>query len=153
MIHIANSLDELSEQGQQDVISLGNAFANESNLGKFNYEHFRQRVEIPLSMGVARLFLMQRHGAFVGILGGIITPLFFTTAVVAVEMFWYVDEKFRGAIDSVRLLEAYEKWAEEQGVDYIYMGFMENVHSERLREFYEKRGYARLETGYMRKVK
>ena len=150
MITHVTSLEDVSKQ---DIVALGTEFAAESNLGPFDYEHFYQMTQTPLSMGLARLFLMEKAGRVVGILGGLISPLFFTKTTVALEMFWYVDKANRGSIQAVRLLEAYEKWAEQSNVNHIYMGFMENLHSDRLREFYEKRAYRKLESGYVRTLK
>ena len=80
-----------------------------------------------------------------GAIGGIIGPHPFNHAQpIADEFFWWSEGR-----EGLRLLEAYENWARERGA-VIRMTALEAVEPERMKRFYERRGYQPLERAYVR---
>lgn len=79
-----------------------------------------------------------------GILGGVLSPIFFGGGVVAQELFWFAEANGR------ELLEAFEAWAKESGADCIMMAHltMGEDADARMKQIYEKRGYALRETHF-----
>lgn len=80
-----------------------------------------------------------------GAIGGLVAPHPFNHAQpIADELFWW-SEGFEG----LRLLQAYEEWAASHGA-IIRMTALEAVEPERMKRFYERRGYQPLERAYVR---
>ena len=145
MIREINNLNEVS---LTQIERLGTLFAKEAGAGKFNIEHFIRMFSIPLEIGVAKIWVIEKCGTIVGLIGGLITPQFFSMELTGIEAFWFVDEENRGSLESGRLLVHFEDWAISNKVTALHLGFMEKIHPERMREFYERRGYKRFETVY-----
>lgn len=64
----------------------------------------------------------------------------------AFEVVWWVEPEARG--DGVRLLRAAEAWAREQGITKMQMV----APNGRVGEFYQRMGYAPVETSYQRSL-
>lgn len=79
-----------------------------------------------------------------GILGGVISPIYFGGGWVAQELFWFADRNGK------ELLDAFEEWAGEQGADCVVMAHLTlgEEADERMRRIYEKRGYSLRETHF-----
>lgn len=80
-----------------------------------------------------------------GAIGGMVAPHPFNHAKnIADELFWWSEGR-----EGLRLLEAYENWA--ASFDAVTrMTALEAVNPERMKRFYERRGYAPLERAYVR---
>ena len=150
MIYFIDNLDLMDDS---ELIKLGEAFSAEAKVGKFDVDAFKKSMEIPLLRGSAGLWIAENDDSeLIGILGGMRTPLFFNTSVVAIEMFWYVHPQHRGGTVGFRLLEEFERWARGSGVDAIHLAYIEGVHDEKMKGFYERRGYTKLETIYRKQL-
>lgn len=72
-----------------------------------------------------------------GILGGVLSPIYFGGGLVAQELFWFADRGGR------ELLDAFEAWAAENGAAGVLM--VNLVMNERtdavMNRMYERRGY------------
>lgn len=80
-----------------------------------------------------------------GALGGMVAPHPFNHAQpIADELFWWSEGR-----EGLRLLEAYEEWATARGA-VVRMTALEAVNPERMKRFYERRGYVPLERAYVR---
>lgn len=66
------------------------------------------------------------------------------------EIMWYVDKRFRGM--GLKLLYEVENILKSQGISIIIMAVLENSKTEKLKEFYEKVGYKKMETHYFREL-
>ena len=78
-----------------------------------------------------------------GMIGGIIYPHYFNDEVIAQELFWWVSPLHRGS--GIKLLNAFEEWAEKRGADKVMMISLEKNDVSRI---YTKRGYSALEHTY-----
>lgn len=87
----------------------------------------------------------------VGALCGVLCQSFFSTAWLAVENFWYVLPDKRG--QGIRLLDAYERWAEGAGADFISMIHLEALQPEALGKLYVRRGYHLVEKNFLKRIK
>lgn len=66
------------------------------------------------------------------------------------EVMWYVDKKYRGS--GLKLLYDVENILKSQEVSIIIMAVLENSKTEKLKAFYEKVGYRKMETHYVREL-
>lgn len=87
----------------------------------------------------------------IGCIGGTLAPLDFNHNLkMATELVWYVKAEHRDGTVGARLIQAFEATATAKGATHIAMSYMENLQPERLRLFYEKRGYKPMQTQYIR---
>lgn len=80
-----------------------------------------------------------------GAIGGMVAPHPFNHSTkIADELFWWSERR-----EGLRLLRAYEEWAASHGA-VIRMTALEAIEPERMKRFYERRGYRPLERAYVR---
>lgn len=107
-----------------------------------------------------RLFLSHiasRHYALVHDVGGSAQGLLLASAYehpfgpvwMARETVWWIDPAHRGTA-AVRMLDAYEAWAAEQGCRFIGMAGMGDDPA--VGRLYERRGYRRAETNFLKAI-
>lgn len=82
-------------------------------------------------------------------LGGIISP-FFSDDVIAVEMFWWVAEEFRGQNVAMPMLKMFETWAKQSGATQVNVSDLQNVKN--LDNLYKRLGYSRSEVTYRKEI-
>jgi hypothetical protein len=66
------------------------------------------------------------------------------------EIIWYVNEPFRRY--GVRLLKEAEKMLQLSGTSIMIMAVLENSKTEKLKSFYERLGFRKMETHYVRSL-
>ena len=75
--------------------------------------------------------------------------LFNVSISTAEEVAWWIEPESRGGMLAVRMLKAIENACKEKGVDVIRMAAMKDSPRAAV-ALYEKRGYSRSDTHYMR---
>lgn len=83
-----------------------------------------------------------------GILGGILSPIYFGGGIVAQELFWFADR------DGRALLDAFEAWAKANGADGILMIHLTLGEREDrvMSRMYERRGYGLREKHFYKEL-
>ena len=71
----------------------------------------------------------------------------------ASELAWYVEPEFRGTSTAIKLMKMYEAEALERGCTEIGMVCLESINPETTGKIYEKLGYNKHETHYIKEVK
>lgn len=83
----------------------------------------------------------------IGGIGGNITPMFINNAYnMAYEMFWWVDDEYRGRL-GLKLLSHFENRAIELGCVYL---MMMTLQKNDVGTLYERLGFQQSETGYIK---
>lgn len=95
-------------------------------------------------------FLLIIDGVCQGILFGVITFSPLNGKPVFQEVIWYVQKEHR--FHGVRLLRFAEKMLKDKGCGLIIMAVLENSKTEKLHQFYERLGYRKMETHYVRNL-
>lgn len=72
----------------------------------------------------------------------------FWPVLVAQELAWWVSPDHRGRA-ALRLLDAYEQWAADKGCALVGMA---HLGDERLSRLYDRRGYAKTETAFLKRL-
>ena len=100
------------------------------------------------------ILLYIRDGEPVGIIAGQITvgSHFFDENRIATELVWYVQPELRRGMAPMRLLQAYEQWAELMGCKKVSLSAVENKHRAALSQMYEKMGYQSTEETFVRDI-
>jgi GNAT superfamily N-acetyltransferase len=97
------------------------------------------------------LVLVKEGGRIVGGAGGTIGPIFFNRHTrVGYECFWWIEPAFRG--QGMLLLRALERAAEEAGCTHWLMMALEDDSVEQVDVLYRRRGYQRVERGYLKRL-
>lgn len=82
-----------------------------------------------------------------GMIGGMLNPLYFNPAyITAVELFWWATKNGR------ELMDAFEKWAVQNGAHGIQFSALGDDKAERMAQLFDRAGYRKVETGYYREV-
>jgi len=96
----------------------------------------------------AAIFVVERDGAVIGMLGGIVFQQPFSGELIASELFWWLDTAHRG--HGAWLLKRFEKWAKELGA--VRVSMMAPIDKPRVAETYEGLQYVAVETVYQRNL-
>ena len=109
------------------------------SIAPFDEERLRNLVEAADNNGTAVLVAMV-DGRTVGVKALSLSQVWFSpTALVAQELFWWVDPEHRGRGVGRALLEAAEKWAQDKGAKLFLAVIYEG--SERGPSVCERAGY------------
>jgi GNAT superfamily N-acetyltransferase len=92
------------------------------------------------------VFLAEKNGTPVGMLGVLIYPHPVSGQRIASEMVWWVEPEHRGGTAGVRLLKQAEAWAAAHQAIAMQM----IAPTAKVGQFYEAIGYVPMETSYMR---
>ena len=68
------------------------------------------------------------------------------------EVFYWIDEKYRGGVNSVRLLIEFENKAKKIGADRILMISVNTYLQDKVNCLYERKGYQKLEQLHIKTV-
>jgi GNAT superfamily N-acetyltransferase len=123
--------------------------ANSEYAGRLsaNPEQMRSLVTQMISAETAAVFVAERAGALIGMIGLLRFTHPLSAECFVSELFWWVEPEYRGA--GVRLLRRGERWAVEIGAVKVQM-IAPNPLVGRL---YERCGYVRVEAIYQRTVR
>jgi N-acetylglutamate synthase-like GNAT family acetyltransferase len=83
----------------------------------------------------------EKDGTIIGMYGGQITDYYFSDDLMAIDFALYVDEKKRGGIAAIKLIQAFEDWAFAQGVKEICPATSTQIAPERTAQLYHLLGY------------
>lgn len=85
------------------------------------------------------------------VVGHCASPLFAEESIAS-ELAWWVDEAYRNSRKAGELINAYEDWAIRIGAWASNMAFIEGVSPPSVQKFYEKLGYSKTETSYLKEL-
>lgn len=144
-------IENMAEESDDSLEAVGGSFYREGKLpGGFDVRVFRATWEKLISAKLGALWKLVEGDTVIGGLGGTMFPCPNDGALVAHEMFWYVAPEHRGGMGGARLLKEFEGWAEKAGAKRVQMAHLIGLAPERMKEFYEKRGYRAVEITYMK---
>ncbi len=143
------NIREATEEDALDCLILFKQFHKESKVpyswdAKKTQEVFVQT--LPLDNFVT--LVAEINNEVVGFICAMYSEPFFSSEKISTEVAWFVNKEYRNSTAGFRLMKSYEDWARGKGVKYIGMTYLENVTD--LSEVYEKKGYSKAETQYMK---
>lgn len=84
------------------------------------------RATINNFIATTKAFVAEVDGKVVGMLAAVITSVWYAPShKAAVELVWWVDPAHRKGMSGIRLVQAFEKWAEDQGASMVSMSNLE----------------------------
>lgn len=99
------------------------------------------------------LFLLLRDNIVIGFMGAIIFQSPLGNQNIASEHFWYISGKHRGR-GTLLLFRAVKEWAKERGCSHLIMNascLASGIH-DKLCRFYEKMGFKKFETSFIKEI-
>jgi GNAT superfamily N-acetyltransferase len=99
------------------------------------------------------LFLLLRKDKVIGFMGAIIFQSPLGNQNICQEHFWYIAGKHRGR-GTLLLFRAMKEWAKERGCSHLIMNascLASGIH-DKLCRFYEKTGFKKFETSFIKEI-
>lgn len=96
------------------------------------------------------ILVAEKDNEVIGLLACLYGEPLFSSDRVANEIAWYVNKEHRTTSAGFRLFKAYENWALTNGADYVAMAYLEGITD--LSDIYEKKGYLKSETNYIKEL-
>jgi len=134
-----------------DLLVLCRGFSQEApEMHKWDKGKTEELLNSILETPTAVILLSEKDGVVVGFLAGLIQPVLISHTKMASELAWYVDKQHRGAAGAIRLVKAFEEWAEDNGAEWITMADISDVAD--LSPLYSKLGYKLTEKAYSKRI-
>lgn len=134
-----------------DILRMGRQFckALDENFDRLSVvEHVEWLIE---TENCTAMVAVDVEGKVVGMVSGVSIPNYFDNSrVMAAEMWWWVDQDARVAGIGTALMDALESWAKAAGAERLSMMIMHQLGDNGARSIYEKRGYRKHETTYLK---
>jgi GNAT superfamily N-acetyltransferase len=99
-----------------------------------------------------KILLVIEDKEIVGMLGASVTESYFSNDRIAQELVWFVDPKYRGHRDSIKLIDAYERWAKMSKCSVIQLSTILDLVEGKVEKFYNRRGYKRVESAFIKEL-
>jgi GNAT superfamily N-acetyltransferase len=96
------------------------------------------------------VFVLESGERILGAIAGVLSPLWFSRDVVAVELGWWVDADARGHGEQLR--REFEHWAREQGAEAVCMSDVVLDDATPAGTLYERAGYAMVERSWIKGI-
>lgn len=142
---------EATEADVFDLLVLGREFSREAGEA---FQWDKIKTEGILMQAVKSdevlILVIEDEGVVVGSLIGAVTTMPFSSHMIATELAWFVDPRYRGNKQSIKLIKEYEAWAKKKGAKYVVMAHIHRVAD--ISNVYERLGYEISESSYMKKV-
>ena len=126
------------------------AFEQASKFVTVDIDYATKTYETMIDDGTATVMVLEKEGDLIGSLGFIEAPDLHNGNLMLIETFWFTDSGKRGY--GLLLLDAYEKYAHDNGIKKIAMIHMMDSYPERLEVLYLKRGYRLMEKHYIKEI-
>lgn len=129
------------------IFSMGQALAQESPkyrdmvLDEAKMMALGDRLQGTLLSELACVFIAEKAGEPIGMMVGVMAERWFSNERYVSDLTLYVKPEHRGGLAFVRLVQAVERWAREQGVPYAAFGVSTEIHPEQTVRAYERLGY------------
>jgi N-acetylglutamate synthase-like GNAT family acetyltransferase len=101
----------------------------------------------------AKSFVAEVDGKVVGMLTAVLTPVWYAPShKAAVELAWWVDPAHRKGMSGIRLVQAFEKWAKEQGASMVSMSNLEVDDNGLVANMLNRFGYRMSEQTHSKRI-
>ena len=122
----------------------------------YSHDKTAELIKGLLSLGTSNAYISLGEDTatkeIVGVFGAMRTFITVSQEPTAVEVLWWVDKVARNTRLSLKLIKAYEYWANLIGVKRLVIASMSNEHSGSVDRLYTKMGYRLAEKTYVKKV-
>lgn len=129
----------------QKIIELGQEYYDSIDdiLYSYNKEYVATVLNEYLNIKECIILLAINDDAeLVGIFWGVALPVLpWTPTVSAIDILFFVKDRYRGTRVANRLIKMYEDWAKSMSCKETLLGTTSGINTERTIKFYERLGY------------
>lgn len=144
---------KVEELKDSEFKKLALEFLNESKVpGKFKFEAFIENWTNLINSNVGIMWVSVVDNQIAGALGALLFPDINSGELVVMEAFWFMGSEARGSKEALKLLNQLEYFAKEVEATRITLVHLKNLSPEKLKQFYEKKGYVEIETHYIKEL-
>lgn len=141
---------------QDTMLKLAREMQAESELHRelpMNEEKLVQQCENSIARpSRVYLKLCYRNEEALGVFFGLISTPYFSDALVAKDLAWFVPRSHRGSLAAITLLLDFEQWAREQGVHHICLGQSTGVRMSETQALFTRLGYQTLGSNVLKRI-
>ena len=138
---------EATHEDIPDLVRMSRKFV-EALGRKPNNESIIETLEFLINDKSGIILMQDRHA----MIGGLTSEVFFDRDDIgATELFWWVEEQFRGSGAGIALLNGLESWSRSIGASRLSMMAMESLGAD-VAGIYKKHGYTKWETAYVKEL-
>jgi hypothetical protein len=132
------------------ILHLGSLFhAGAKHSHGYNKDHAAEMLDSCVWSDDRVALVYTVRDEIVGFLLGSLSITWQGGEVVASELAWFVEQEHRG-FGAIKLVHAFENWATERGATAIAMADIEGLTD--LQSTYERLGYRKVETTYVKRI-
>lgn len=132
-----------------NILHMGRAFFEENNWPagvEFSADTLEATLISLIQGDSGKIFI---DSDYLGAVGGMTYPFYFTGQLAGCEFFWWVSPEARGGL-GLQLFKHLEQWFKQKGATTSTMIALESSSPDKVGNFYEKQGYKLMEHHYMR---
>jgi RimJ/RimL family protein N-acetyltransferase len=95
----------------------------------------------------------KKDNKVVGIAGGLLFPLYFNhNYKVVQELWWWVEEEYRGSECATEMYKALEQWANDKQANGMFMIALEDSNVEKMVKVYKRKGFVGTERTFIKEL-
>lgn len=147
------SIREAREDDLVDCVDLLRKFSSESGTTEllgFDEDLVFHRLQNALPSLDYFVNVLTVDDSIEGICVGFTVQALTSQTVQAAEISWYINEEHRGSSYSIRLMKKLGEWAKSRGAKCLAMISLERLNPELSEGIYEKLGYVKTETTFVK---
>lgn len=137
------------------MVMLGKRFIDESGYRKLGINGNPNKLHDSLLKAVGDescgVFVADRAGVLIGVAQAVKYTNYFSDAPMGIELFWWVAPEHRGGSAAIRLMDAMERWADDEHCVAFAMVDITHINSAAPR-IYERRGYELCERTWIKRL-
>lgn len=136
------------------LVSIGSLFHSQTILDEllpYDSGSVRHLLEASIEKPECTVIVLELEGEVIGGIVGAVSPVYWNQSLLVGQQFaWFVRNSKRRGMASVKLLEAFEKWAFENGAVAVFSGAKNDANREGMDKLLSRKGYFNLESVYLK---
>lgn len=148
------SIYEATEEDAIDLAILGKQFVKESQneLLGWNSTKVHNSLLDAINREDFAVLVLECNSEIVGMLITFVAPCFFSDAIQATEIVWYIDPEHRGSKKAYEMLDLFEEWAGAKGAVCTNLMNLDVLNADKVAKIYYKRGYKLAENTFVKEL-
>ena len=125
-----------------ELIRMGQAFTEAAGQHEIDVESFAITVENLLDVGIVKVAADNVTQRVIGSISVMVFPSFWNHGrLLAQELWWWVDEDYRGSSAAIKLLKEAEIESKRMGAEKLLMLYLDGLEGAKMAQIYERLGY------------
>jgi GNAT superfamily N-acetyltransferase len=149
-------LTKVTIQDVEEYLVLLKKFHSKStinNFADFNYDSCKTFLLACLENPDILILCCKNNNKIVGIAGGLLFPLYFNhNYKVVQELWWWVEEEYRGSCCGKIMYAELEKWAKEKQANGMFMIALEDQRIDGMVKLYRRKGFVGTERTFIKEL-